>query len=199
MKNPNLTGVVAGMDEAGRGSWAGPVVAAAVIVPKGLRLAGLDDSKKLTEAQREALFPKITRSCAHGIGVASHIEVDELGLLRATHLAFSRALEHLTEKADHIYIDGRDKFVFPIAHTSVIRGDQTYRCIAAASILAKVTRDHLMEELGKKYPNYGFETHKGYGTELHQNRLKQFGVSEIHRKSYEPIRKFSEAQLFDLN
>ncbi len=183
------------MDEAGRGSWAGPVVAAVVVVPKGLRLAGLDDSKKLTPAEREKLFPKIVKNCPHGVGTASHTEVDTLGLLRATHLAFSRALERLNVKADHLYIDGRDAFVFPISHTSVIRGDQIYRCIAAASILAKVTRDHLMVELGRAYPDYGFETHKGYGTERHQQALSALGPSEIHRKSYEPLKKWSCAQI----
>lgn len=179
------------MDEAGRGSWAGPVVAAAVILPKGLRLSGLDDSKKLTSTQREVLFPKITKACAYGVGVASHLEVDEHGLLHATHLAFSRALGQLQVKADHLYIDGRDNFTFPIPHTSVIRGDQLYRCIAAASILAKVTRDHLMVELAKTHPNYGFETHKGYGTQHHQRTLHRFGVSELHRKSYKPIKNLA--------
>lgn len=184
------------MDEAGRGSWAGPVVAAAVILPKGIRLSGLDDSKKLTADQREALFPKIIKSCPYGIGIASHEELDAHGLLRATYLAFSRALGHLNIKADHLYIDGRDNFSFPIKHTSVIRGDQTYRCIAAASIIAKVTRDHLMIELANVYPNYGFEIHKGYGTERHQQALLSFGPSEVHRKSYAPIRSLICEQTF---
>ena len=196
VKNPPLSGTIAGMDEAGRGSWAGPVVAAVVVIPKGLRLTGLDDSKKLTATEREKLFPKIKNSCPHGVGVSSHTEVDELGLLRATHLAFLRALEHLEAKVDHLYIDGRDAFVFPIQHTSVIRGDQIYRCIAAASILAKVTRDHLMVELGSEYPEYGFEIHKGYGTKRHQQALSSFGSSEIHRKSYEPLKKLRPAELF---
>jgi ribonuclease HII len=189
VKNPPLSGIIAGMDEAGRGSWAGPVVAAVVVIPKGLRLKGLDDSKKLSEVERERLFPRIIQNCPHGIGVSSHAEVDELGLLRATNLAFSRALEHLELEVEHLYIDGRDAFVFPVQHTSVIRGDQIYRCIAAASVLAKVTRDHLMVELAKEYPDYGFEIHKGYGTDRHQKALTAFGPSEVHRKSYEPIKK----------
>lgn len=195
VKNPPLSGIIAGMDEAGRGSWAGPVVAAVVVIPKGLRLAGLDDSKKLTASEREKLFPKITNNCSHGVGISSHEEVDELGLLRATQLAFLRALERLNAKVDHLYIDGRDAFVFPVQHTSVIRGDQIYRCIAAASILAKVTRDHLMVELGSEYPEYGFEIHKGYGTKRHQQALSSFGPSAIHRKSYEPLKKLSSHQI----
>lgn len=187
VKNPPFDGIVIGMDEAGRGSWAGPVVAAAVILPKNLRLPGLDDSKKLTAQQREVLFPKIQSACVHGIGIASQAEVDEKGLLQATFLAFSRALEQIKGAADHIFIDGRDAFHFPLPHTSVIKGDGIYRCIAAASILAKVARDHLMIELAKAHPAYGFELHKGYGTEHHQRALKAHGPCELHRKSYKPL------------
>lgn len=178
------------MDEAGRGSWAGPVVAAAAILPYGARLGGLNDSKLLSKKKREDLFKKITASCKYGIGHASHEEVDEMGLLKATYLAFKRALDALPLKPDHILIDGKDKFSFPIPHESIIRGDQKIRCIAAASILAKVTRDHLMNEYAKQFPSYGFEIHKGYGTQNHQEALNQFGVSELHRKSYQPIKKY---------
>lgn len=193
MKNPPFNGIVAGMDEAGRGSWAGPVVAAAVILPKQIRLPGLDDSKKLTAKEREALFPKI-KSCPHGIGMATQAEVDEFGLLHATFLAFSRALDALPIKPDCLYIDGRDKFIFPIQQVSVIRGDQLFRCIAAASILAKVTRDHWMEEWGGHYTEYGFEIHKGYGTELHQKALKRLGPCPLHRLSYKPIQELMYPQ-----
>lgn len=187
-------GLIAGMDEAGRGSWAGPVVAAAVILPRGLRLGGLNDSKLVPEAKRELLYKKITEVCDYGIGFATHEEVDEFGLLHATFRAFKRALEGLKQKPDHILVDGRDKFSFAIPHTSIIRGDQKVRCISAASILAKVTRDRLMVEYAVKYPQYGFEQHKGYGTELHQQALRERGPCELHRKSYEPIRNLEWSQ-----
>lgn len=189
MKNAPLDCCVAGMDEAGRGSWAGPVVAGAVILPKGVRLGGLDDSKKLTPSQRERLFALIKKKCIYSIGIATQEEVDQKGLTHATFLAFKRALKNLAQKPEHLYIDGRDPFVFETPHTSIIRGDQKLRCIAAASIVAKVSRDHLMCELAKKYPLYGFEVHKGYGTGLHQNALKRFGPCELHRKSYQPLKK----------
>jgi len=181
-------GLIAGMDEAGRGSWAGTVVAAAVILPRGLRLGGLNDSKLVTPAKREELYLKITAHCDHGIGYATHEEVDEFGLLHATFRAFKRALENLKTKPDHILVDGRDHFSFAIPHSSIIRGDQKFRCISAASILAKVTRDRLMVEYALKYPNYGFEVHKGYGTELHQEALRTHGPCDLHRKSYAPLK-----------
>lgn len=189
MTIPPLEDIIAGMDEAGRGSWAGPVVAAAVILPKGLRLGGLNDSKLVPPAKREKLFEKIVRYCDYGVGLASHEEVDRCGLLQATYYAFKRALENLPTKPDHILIDGRDKFAFVIPHTSIIRGDQKVRCISAASIIAKVTRDRLMVEYGKRYPQYGFQMHKGYGTEAHQLALREHGPCELHRKSYEPLKK----------
>lgn len=178
------------MDEAGRGSWAGPVVAAAVILPKGMRLSGLNDSKLLSPKKREELFKKITETCQYGVGHASHEEVDEWGLLKATYYAFKRALAKLPVTPDCIVIDGRDAFNFPIPHESIIRGDQKIRCIAAASIVAKVTRDKLMKEYGREFPGYGFEIHKGYGTQGHQEALRKWGVSSLHRKSYEPIKHY---------
>lgn len=191
---PMPKGTIVGMDEAGRGSWAGPVVAAAVILPRGLRLGGLNDSKLVLPAKREELYLKITQNCPHGIGIATHEEVDQHGLLRATYFAFKRALEHLGQPADHILIDGRDHFSFAIPHTSIIRGDQKVRCISAASILAKVTRDHLMVEYAHKFPQYGFEQHKGYGTEAHQAALRQHGPCELHRKSYAPLKNLQWLQ-----
>lgn len=193
MKDPLPEGTIVGMDEAGRGSWAGPVVAAAVILPRGLRLGGLNDSKLVLPAKREELFGKIIKTCAYGVGLASHEEVDQCGLLQATFYAFKRALENLPVKADHILIDGRDKFAFVIPHTSIIRGDQKVRCISAASIIAKVTRDRLMVEYSKKYPQYGFDIHKGYGTEVHQEALRTHGPCELHRKSYEPLKKLQSS------
>ena len=181
-------GIIAGMDEAGRGSWAGPVVAAAVILPRGFRLPGLNDSKLVPPEKRKVLFKKITAVCDYGIGSASHLEVDELGLIHAKFLAFQRALENLKSQPAHLLVDGRDRFYFKIPHTSIIRGDQKVRAISAASIIAKVARDEMMIEYALEYPNYGFECHKGYGTEAHQRALHDLGPSELHRKSYEPIK-----------
>lgn len=179
------------MDEAGRGSWAGPVVAAAVVLPKGLRLSGLNDSKLVLPAKRDELYDKIVQSCPYGVGLATQEEVDSMGLLQATLLAFRRALEKLPERVDHLLIDGRDAFSFPVPHTSIIRGDQKVRCIMAASILAKVTRDRLMVEYSQSYPAYGFDLHKGYGTQAHQRALKENGPCDLHRKTYAPLKKIA--------
>lgn len=179
--------IIAGMDEAGRGSWAGPVVAAAVILKNGTKLPGLTDSKLLNAEQRDFLYEKIIKTCDYGVGIISHEEIDKCGLLHATFRAFEQALNSLKSHVDHILIDGRDHFTFKIEHTSIIKGDLKIRAISAASIVAKVTRDRLMIEYAQKYPEYSFEDHKGYGTTRHQNALKKFGVSEIHRKSYAPI------------
>ncbi|MFA6024745.1 MAG: ribonuclease HII [Candidatus Gracilibacteria bacterium] len=191
---PRFNGIVVGMDEAGRGSWAGPVVAAAVILPKGLKLKGLKDSKQVTAKAREKLFQLIVAACPYGIGVATEIEVDEKGLLNATYCAFQRALENLPTVPDQILIDGRDKFSFKIPHLSIIRGDQKVPCISAASILAKVSRDRMMVDYAKTYPNYGFELHKGYGTEAHQRSLRQFGPCDLHRHSYKPLKALQCSQ-----
>lgn len=182
--------LVAGMDEAGRGSWAGPVVAAAVVLPSQLHLPGLNDSKLLSSQQREVLYERIVKTASYGIGFASHTEVDELGLLAATHLAFKRALQTLPTLPEHLFVDGQDAFHFDVPHTSVVRGDQRYRCIAAASVLAKVTRDRWMVEWNRKNPGYGFDAHKGYGTREHQVLLNRLGPSALHRLSYAPLQKF---------
>lgn len=182
-------GIIAGMDEAGRGSWAGPVCAGAVILRKGTKLPGLTDSKLLTLKKREELFEIIIKKCQHGVGFSTSSEVDDLGLTRATELAFQRALAALPLKPDHLLVDGRDKFSFKVPHTSIIKGDLKVRCISAASVLAKVSRDRLMLELAQKYPHYGFEGHKGYGTKRHHSALKEHGPCEQHRLSYEPIKK----------
>ncbi len=195
MKLPAIEGIIAGMDEAGRGSWAGPVVAAAVILPKGLRLSGLNDSKLVLPAKREKLYEQIIQSCAYGVGMASQEEVDTLGLLQATLYAFRRALEKLPQKVDHILIDGRDAFSFYAPHTSIIRGDQKIRSIMAASILAKVTRDRLMVEYSQVYPAYRFDLHKGYGTQEHQRALREHGPCDLHRKSYAPLKKLQCEQI----
>jgi len=182
-----LPEIIAGCDEAGRGPWAGPVVAAAVIFPSRIKLPGVNDSKKLSEAKREELFELITKKCIYGIGIISHKTIDEEGLSRATYLAHLTAVLQLKQRPDHIIIDGRDNFKFPIPHTSVVKGDGKLRVIAAASIIAKVSRDRIMKEMSKKYPEYKFELHKGYGTQLHQDMIKKHGISSIHRKSFRPI------------
>lgn len=191
--------LIAGMDEAGRGAWAGPVLAAAVILPKGTRLPGLNDSKLLTAKKRDELFKKIIQKCPHGIGSASHEEIDKFGLIKATFKAFERALQELQKNYPHskpqkLYIDGRDKFHFKIPHESFIKGDQKFRCIAAASILAKVSRDHIMQTEAKNQNQYAFEKHKGYGTKHHQAALKKHGPGPWHRKSYAPIKEYSCTQ-----
>ena len=181
--------IVCGVDEAGRGPLAGPVCAAAVILPQGLEIPGLTDSKKLTDKKRRELFPVIKeQAIAYGIGLASHEEIDEINILQATYLAMERALAQLTVKPDIALIDGNRAKDFGLPVRTVVKGDSLSMNIAAASILAKVTRDDLMLELAEKYPEYGFEVHKGYGTKAHYEALRQHGASEIHRKTF--LKKF---------
>ena len=181
--------IICGVDEAGRGPLAGPVCAAAVILPKGLEIPGLTDSKKLTDKKRRELFPVIKeQAIAYGIGLASHEEIDEINILQATYLAMERALAQLTVKPDIALIDGNRAKDFGLPVRTVVRGDSLSMNIAAASILAKVTRDDLMLELAEKYPQYGFEVHKGYGTKAHYEALRVHGASEIHRKTF--LKKF---------
>lgn len=181
--------IICGVDEAGRGPLAGPVCAAAVILPKGLEIPGLTDSKKLTDKKRRELFPVIKdQAIAYGIGLASHNEIDEINILQATYLAMERALAQLTVKPDIALIDGNRAKDFGLPVRTVVKGDSLSMNIAAASILAKVTRDDLMLELAEKYPEYGFEVHKGYGTKAHYEALRAHGVSEIHRKTF--LKKF---------
>ncbi|MBU0981221.1 ribonuclease HII [Patescibacteria group bacterium] len=187
-------GIIAGLDEAGRGSWAGPVVAAAVIIPKGLRLPGLADSKKLTPEKREQLYSQITSKCHFGLGIIPHDFIDSHGLLHATFKAFEIAVNELKLKPDHLLIDGRDRFKFVVPHTSIIKGDQKIKAISAASIVAKVARDKLMLKYDQSYPGYGFAEHKGYGTSQHLNAIVNMGVLPIHRQSYEPLMKIKWSQ-----
>jgi len=178
---------VVGCDEAGRGSWAGPVIAGAVILPDEINLPGLNDSKLLSPTKRQKLVTAITsQSVAWGIGMVSATELDEIGLSKATHRAFDRALVQLHHPIDYILIDGQG-FEFRTPFSCVVHGDQTVASIAAASILAKVYRDHVMCFLDQLFPGYDFAKHKGYGTKQHQNRLQHLGVSMIHRKSYKPV------------
>ena len=181
--------VICGVDEAGRGPLAGPVCAAAVILPMGLEIPGLTDSKKLTDKKRRELFPVIKeQAVAYGIGLASHEEIDEINILQATYLAMERALAQLTVKPDIALIDGNRAKDFGLPVRSVVKGDSLSMNIAAASILAKVTRDDLMLEMSQKYPEYGFEVHKGYGTKAHYEALRAHGASEIHRQTF--LKKF---------
>ncbi len=180
---------ICGVDEAGRGPLAGPVCAAAVILPAGLVIPGLDDSKKLSDKRRRELMPMIKENAlAYGIAFATHEEIDEINILQATFLAMERALAQLKIKPDLALIDGNRQKDFGINVETVVKGDSRSANIAAASILAKVTRDDHMEEMAKQYPQYGFEIHKGYGTKAHYEALRSFGPSPIHRMTF--LRKF---------
>ena len=181
--------MICGVDEAGRGPLAGPVCAAAVILPKGLELPGLNDSKKLTDKKRRELFPIIKeQAIAYGIGLASHEEIDEINILQATYLAMERAIAQLEGKADYALIDGNRARDFGLPVRTVVKGDSLSASIAAASVLAKVTRDDIMLEMAEKYPEYGFEVHKGYGTKAHYEALRAHGHSPIHRMTF--LKKF---------
>ena len=180
---------ICGVDEAGRGPLAGPVCAGAVILPRGLEIPGLNDSKKLTDKKRRELYPIIKeQAIAWGIGFASHEEIDELNILQATYLAMSRAIQALEGKADFALIDGNRAKDFGIPLKTVVKGDSLSASIAAASVLAKVARDDIMQEMAKEYPEYGFEVHKGYGTKQHYEALRQHGHCPIHRMSF--LKKF---------
>ena len=181
--------IICGVDEAGRGPLAGPVCAAAVILPMGLEIPGLTDSKKLTDQKRRELFPIIKeQAIAYGIGLASHEEIDEINILQATYLAMERALEQLSVRPDIALIDGNRAKDFGLPVRTVVKGDSLSANIAAASILAKVTRDDLMLRLAEQYPEYGFEVHKGYGTKAHYEALRAYGASPIHRRTF--LKKF---------
>ena len=182
-------GVICGVDEAGRGPLAGPVCAAAVILPQGEIIPGLNDSKKLTDKKRRELFPIIKeKAVAYGIAFASEAEIDEHNILQATFLAMKRAIAQLDGKADFALIDGNRETDFGVPCLTVVKGDSRSANIAAASVLAKVTRDLYMEELAEKYPDYGFEIHKGYGTKAHYAALTEHGMCEAHRRSF--LKKF---------
>jgi len=176
---------VCGCDEAGRGPLCGPVVAAAVILPLDLEIEGLNDSKKLTEKKRDALFPVILeKAIAYGIAEASAEEIDRINILNASMLAMNRAVEKLKVKADFALIDGNTSRGFTIPTQTVVKGDAKVASIAAASILAKVTRDRMCEELDREYPAYGIAKHKGYPTKDHMEAVRKYGPSPIHRKTF---------------
>lgn len=181
--------VICGVDEAGRGPLAGPVCAAAVILPAFVEIPGLNDSKKLSDKRRRELFPVIKeKAIAYGIAFADHQEIDEINILQATYLAMERAIGQLSVKPQLALVDGNRAKDFGIPTETVVHGDSLSASIAAASILAKVTRDDYMLEMAKTYPQYGFDIHKGYGTKAHYAALTEFGSSPIHRTTF--LKKF---------
>ncbi|MFT7027519.1 MAG: ribonuclease HII [Paracoccaceae bacterium] len=181
---------VCGIDEAGRGPWAGPVCAAAVILDPAAIPEGIDDSKKLTPARRETAFAAIMTSAEVGVGLAEVAEIDALGILRANDLAMVRAMAALPRRPGHALIDGnRVPPGWDGAATAIVRGDGRSLSIAAASIIAKVTRDRIMTALAAEHPGYGWESNMGYGVPAHHGGLKRWGVTPHHRQSFAPIRK----------
>ncbi len=181
----------AGCDEAGRGCLAGPVVAAAVVLPKKVSIPLLNDSKKLSEKQRDQLRPIIEKQAlSFAIGVVSPEEIDEINILNASFLAMHRAVKQLNPKPDHLLIDGNRFNPYPnINHTCIIKGDSKYMSIAAASVLAKTYRDEIMETLHKEFPQYGWNSNKGYPTSKHRDAIRKFGVSPHHRQSFSLLPK----------
>lgn len=181
--------LICGVDEAGRGPLAGPVCAAAVILPANVEIPGLDDSKKLSDKRRRELFPVIQETAlAYAIAFADHKEIDEINILQATFLAMERAIAQLSIKPEIALIDGNRKKDFGLPVETVVHGDSLSASIAAASVLAKVTRDDYMLQMAREYPAYGFEVHKGYGTKAHYAALTDCGPCPIHRMSF--LKKF---------
>lgn len=181
--------IVCGIDEAGRGPLAGPVCAAAVILPRDLEIEGLNDSKKLSDKRRRVLFDEITaQAVTYGIAFATEQEIDEINILQATFLAMRRALAQLSVQPSIALIDGNRETDFGLPVRTIVKGDSLSANIAAASILAKVTRDDFMLEQAKLYPEYGFDIHKGYGTKAHYEALRKYGPCPIHRRTF--LKKF---------
>ncbi len=177
--------LICGIDEAGRGPLCGPVCAAAVILPVDCSIDGINDSKKLSEKKREALFDVIVeKAVAYGIAMSTAKEIDEINILQATFLAMRRAVDMLPEKPDLALVDGNRKPGLDCEEITIVKGDAKCISIAAASILAKVTRDRYMKELDKKYPEFCFAKHKGYGTKLHYEKIDEFGICDEHRRTF---------------
>ncbi len=182
---------IAGLDEAGRGAWAGPVVAAAVILPPKLRIKGVRDSKLLSPRQRERLYILITKQAVtYAVGIVSEKIIDQQGIIPATRQAFLKAVNKLNTEVDYLLVDGIKIFEHNVSNKFYIKGDRHIMSIAAASIIAKVTRDRLLESYHQEFPQYGFNKHKGYGTQMHREKLEEYGLSAIHRRSYYPMMTF---------
>ncbi len=181
--------IIAGIDEAGRGPLAGPVVAAACIIPEGVFFLGIDDSKKLLPKVRQKLFEQLVNDqrISFGIGISSHEEIDQINILQATIVAMQRAIANLSITPHLLLVDGRQKLNISIPSKYIIRGDSASQSIAAASIIAKETRDGMMLDYHQKWPEYKFDQHKGYGTALHLEALDKHGPSPIHRRSFAPV------------
>ncbi|ASK63507.1 ribonuclease HII [Virgibacillus phasianinus] len=180
---------IAGMDEAGRGPLAGPVVAAAVILPKGFKLLGLDDSKQLNERKRNEFYTIIkNQAVSYGISVVTNETIDQVNIYEATKLAMRDALGQLDPSPDHVLIDAVPLNNLPYTSESITKGDQKSISIAAASIIAKVTRDTIMKKIHNDFPCYAFESNMGYGTRQHINAIGEYGISPFHRKSFEPVK-----------
>lgn len=177
--------VICGVDEAGRGPLAGPVYAAAVILPDGLENLGINDSKKMSEKKREQLFDIVVENAiAYGVGFSTEKEIDEINILNATFLAMKRAVEAMGVKPDLVLVDGNRKPGTGYEELTIVKGDAKSISIAAASILAKVSRDRYMRQLSEKYPEYEFDRHKGYGTKLHYEKIEKYGILPDHRRSF---------------
>ncbi|MBA3882141.1 MAG: ribonuclease HII [Chthoniobacterales bacterium] len=180
---------IAGIDEAGRGALAGPVVAAAVLLPEKFKHNRLNDSKQLLPERREAIYRDLVGngSIVWAVGIVDSIEIDQINILRATHKAMRAAIDALAVVPDHVLIDGLPVYPFPLPQTAIVDGDCVSLSIAAASVIAKVTRDMMMRQFCARFPEYCFSQHKGYGTELHLMRLHALGPCPIHRRSFEPV------------
>ena len=180
---------IAGIDEAGRGALAGPVVAAAVVLPEKFRHRKLKDSKQLAPDLREKIYAELiaNEQITWAIGVVDHSEIDQINILRATHKAMRAAIEFLAGPPEHVLIDGLPVTPFPFPQTAIVEGDCVSLSIAAASVIAKVTRDRMMRDFCARFPEYCFSQHKGYSTELHLTKLHEYGPCPIHRRSFEPV------------
>jgi ribonuclease HII len=180
---------IAGVDEAGRGPLAGPVVAAAVVLPHSPSIDGVNDSKKLSPKKREKLYSVILELCDVGVGIVDESTIDSINIFQASRLAMKKAVLDLTKKPDYLLIDGPMTIDYTCRSKSIIKGDSLSASIAAASIVAKVTRDALMLELHKKYPHYAFDEHKGYPTKKHVELIEYYGISPVHRQSFGPVKR----------
>ena len=190
--------IIGGVDEVGRGPLVGPVVAACVVLPLDFKLDGLTDSKKISEKKREEYYEYIINNCvAYGIGECSPKEIDELNILEATKVAMKRAIDKVNKqiKIDYLLIDGNMKFDFEYRYKSIVKGDYYSISISAASVIAKVYRDRMLIELDKKYPMYGYKSHKGYPTKKHLEAIKKYGLIDGYRLTYEPVKEVLNAKI----